>query len=52
MNRLNEKEMLNIVGGDLSGTVINAFARGINTILELGRSFGSAIRRISNGNLC
>ncbi len=52
MIELNKEELLNISGGSISGTMINAFARAINSILDLGRSLGNAIRRISTGNLC
>jgi len=49
----NEKELLSIEGGmDISGSLINAFNVGIKTILEVGRSFGTSIRRLISGNLC
>lgn len=49
-----ESELREIIGGatKLSGSIINAFAKGINTILDVGRSLGSAIRRLYNGSLC
>jgi len=48
-----EKDLLEISGGvNVSGSIINAFAKGINSILDLGRSLGTAIRRLYNGNLC
>ncbi len=49
---LQKCELLNINGGGISGTMISAFTRCINSILDLGRSLGTAIRRISTGNLC
>ena len=50
---LERKELLSIVGGiSITGTLINAVVRGINAFLDLGRSLGSAIRRISNNNIC
>ncbi len=46
-------ELQKIVGGlDVSGSVLNAFATGIKTLFDIGRSFGTAIRRVFNGNLC
>ncbi len=39
-------------GATISGTLVNAFSTGIKTILDVGRSFGTAIRRISLGKLC
>jgi hypothetical protein len=54
MQKLNYDELLNISGGSttVSATLINAFARGISTILELGRSIGSSIRRITTNKVC
>ena len=49
----NEKELLKISGGlNVTGSIINAFSTGIKTILDVGRSLGTAIRRLANGNLC
>lgn len=52
MKNLNKEELLNIEGGSISGTIINAFCRGINTVLDMGRALGDAIRRIGSGNVC
>lgn len=52
MIELNNEELYNIRGGSISGTLINAIVRGINAILDLGRSLGNAIRRISSNNIC
>ncbi len=52
MKELNRKELLNIEGGAISGTLISSITRGINTILDLGRSLGSAIRRLGSNNVC
>lgn len=49
---LREEEMKNIVGGAITASWISALAKGINSILDLGRSLGSAIRRIQTGKLC
>ncbi len=49
---LKKQELLEISGGAISGTMINAFVRGINAIIDLGRSFGTAIRRIQTGQFC
>lgn len=49
---LKEEELKNMVGGAINATFLSAIARGINSILELGRSLGSAIRRIQTGRLC
>lgn len=50
---LNKCELIEIQGGvSISGTFISSIVRGINAILELGRSLGSSIRRIGSNNLC
>jgi len=50
---LTKQELLSIHGGiNISGTFINSIVRGINSILELGRSVGTAIRRIGSNNIC
>ena len=47
------KELKQIKGGAaISGTLINGVVRGVSQFLDLGRSVGSAIRRIGEGNLC
>lgn len=52
MKELDRKELLSIEGGAISGTLISSITRGINTLLDLGRSLGTAIRRIGSGNVC
>lgn len=53
MLELNNNELLKIVGGiNWSGSFFNSIARAIDTVMDVGRSLGSAIRRITNGSLC
>jgi len=52
MKKLNKVEMLNVSGGAISASFINAIARGINTLLDLGRSLGTSIRRSISGKIC
>lgn len=52
MKNLNKEELLNIEGGSISGTLISAISRGINTVLDMGRALGNAIRRIGSNNVC
>ena len=53
MSLINKKELKQISGGlNINGTMINALMKGINTILDLGRTFGSAIVRVINGGYC
>jgi hypothetical protein len=51
--KMNDEKLIMVVGGvSLTGTLINAMSRAINALLEVGRSLGTAIRRITNKNLC
>lgn len=51
---LSNKELLEIDGGAsfYTAAFINAAARGISTIMNVGRSLGTAIRRLVNGKWC
>lgn len=51
--KLNNNDLLKIEGGvSISGAIVNAFVKGINTILDLGRSLGTSLRRIRDGKIC
>lgn len=53
MKELDNKELMNIEGGfSITGSIINAFTSAVKAIVDLGRSLGSSIRRISSNNLC
>lgn len=53
MQIISKKELNKISGGlTINGTLINAFMKGINTFLDLGRTFGSAVYRVINGKYC
>lgn len=47
-------ELKDIKGGSttISGTVMNGLVDLINLLYEAGKSAGSSIRRIVDGNLC
>lgn len=49
---LKKQELLTITGGALSGTLLNSIVRGINAFLDLGRSIGTAIRRLTTNTIC
>ena len=51
---LSNKELLEIDGGAsfYTAAFINAAARGISTVMNVGRSLGTAIRRLVNGKWC
>lgn len=53
MKELNKDILLEIEGGiNISGSLVSAFTKAINSILEVGRSLGTAIRRINSGQTC
>lgn len=49
---LSKEQLLEIKGGAITATFINSLARGISTIVDLGRSLGGAIRRIVSNKIC
>lgn len=50
--KLNKEEMLEIDGGAITSAMLNAISKAINTLYELGRQTGSAIRRIIKNKYC
>ena len=54
MNKLKNEELINIVGGTniLTATFLNAVARCLEAILDVGRAIGSSIARFTKGNIC
>ena len=53
MKEINKEYLLQIEGGvNISGAVVTAFTKAFNAIMDIGRSLGTAIRRINSGNLC
>lgn len=50
--KLKETELYEIKGGAITATLFNSIARLINTVLDLGRTVGSSIRRIYSKNYC
>ena len=50
---LEKQELLQIVGGiNITSSLISSIYRGISTIMDIGRSLGSAIRRAIGGTMC
>ncbi len=50
---LEKQELLQIVGGiSITGSLLSAIQRGISVIMDVGRSLGSAIRRMFGGTMC
>lgn len=52
MKKLSTNQMKQIKAGAINGTLLNAILRGANIFIDVGRNFGSAIRRMTSGNLC
>lgn len=53
MNELTVDESLLVKGGfSITGTLLSGFYRSINSLLELGRSFGTALRMLKSGKFC
>lgn len=50
---LEKEELLQIVGGiNITGSLLSSIYKGINSIMDVGRSLGSAIRRDLSGSMC
>jgi len=49
---LNNYELKNIIGGSISGTLLNSIIKGITTLTDLGRALGTAIRRMISKSYC
>jgi len=53
MRELSNKEMLNIEGGgSITGSMLTAVYKIIDTIYSIGESFGSYIRRVVEKKMC
>lgn len=51
--RLSNNELKKIkAGADFSSTLINALIKGFDAFLDIGRYFGSSMRRFITGNSC
>ena len=49
---LTNEDLISIRGGSITATMLNAFSRAIDTILNLGQIVGSSIRRAFSKNYC
>jgi hypothetical protein len=50
--KLEEQELISIQGGSITASYLNAVSRAVSTILDLGRTVGTAIRRLYSKNYC
>ena len=49
---MTEKELYEVSGGAISASLLNSFARGIDTLYNLGRAFGTALNMLIKGKRC
>ena len=49
---LTDEELLEVKGGGFTATLLNSVSRFIDTILNLGKTIGSAIRRVGSKSIC
>lgn len=47
-----KRELIEIEGGNISATMINAIVRGFQFLFEVGKSIGSSISRMVSKNYC
>ena len=52
VKELDKQEMQSINGGSLTSSFINAVVNAVNTIYELGKATGGALRRLTNSTYC
>lgn len=53
MNKMTVEELYLVMGGfNWTASAINAIKDVFSTIYEIGQAFGSALRRLSGGNIC
>lgn len=52
---MSSEELYNVIGGAVSytsATFLNAIARGINSLYNIGRASGTALRMLITGKRC
>ena len=52
MMTLSKEECKNIIAGSISGKLLSAITKLINSVLDIGRACGSAIRRLVSNKSC
>ena len=50
--KLNKEQMKQIDGGSITSAMINAISKAVNTLYELGKATGSAVRRLIKKTYC
>jgi len=49
---LSKEELKSVKAGSISGTLLSAVTKVINSILDIGRALGSSLRRLTSGQSC
>ena len=49
---LKTTEMKSITGGAIASSLINSISKAVNTVYQLGKQTGSALRRVISGKYC
>lgn len=49
---LKETELTKIQGGGITSAWLNAISKAVNTLYDLGKATGSALRRVISGAYC
>ena len=49
---LKQEQLKNINGGAVTSAMLNAISKAVNTVYELGRQTGSALRRLIANKYC
>ena len=49
---MTDLELKNVIGGEMTGTFLNSIARIFTVIIDIGRSFGSALNYWKNKRSC
>ena len=52
MSLIDIKFQKNMYGGGISATFVQALWKGVNVFTDLGRYFGSSLRRLTTRNIC
>jgi len=52
MSLIDVKSQKKMYGGGISGSLASVLIRGINIFTDLGRYFGSSLRRLTTRNIC
>jgi len=50
--QLTKEELFEVQGGSITASFLNALSRAASTILDIGRSIGSSLRRMVTRNYC